>query len=179
MNVHEVALKLQEMGITRETVFLAWHKGKADLQILRKFHATGRYEDILPLDDHCVPLIQLFRSNLPKAPPGLKNFPLRLDILFPVLYPQNPLIGFNHQALADCQQTRLAIVTFEELCKPVEERPEEWQWRKVSKPSQRTILDWVHSTTNSEGDGKTSFILKRRLLKQEQGLESANVLDPR
>jgi hypothetical protein len=43
MNVHDVALKLQEVGITRDTVFLVWHNGKADQQILRMFLATGGY----------------------------------------------------------------------------------------------------------------------------------------
>lgn len=43
------------------------------------------------------------------------------------------------------------------------------------------MLDWVHpmTTGNSAGDGKISFPLKRQLLKQEQGLESARVLQPR
>ena len=57
-------------------------------------------------------MIQLFRNDLPVGPPGYTSFPLSLEILFPTLYPRHSLIGPNHHALEDDQQTRLIRMEF-------------------------------------------------------------------
>lgn len=41
LDVHQVAKRLQECGITPETIFLAWHVSCADLQILTGFWPRG------------------------------------------------------------------------------------------------------------------------------------------
>ncbi|KAF5681886.1 zinc finger protein [Fusarium circinatum] len=66
----------------------------------------GGYRGILPKHKQCIPLCQTFRQNLPRIKLG-KQFPLRLEIIFSVFHPGHKLIGTNHQALPDCQQTRL------------------------------------------------------------------------
>jgi hypothetical protein len=62
-------------------------------------------EGLLPNDNQCIPLCQTFRQNLPRIKLG-KQFPVRLEIISPVFHPGHKLVGTNHQALADCQQTR-------------------------------------------------------------------------
>jgi hypothetical protein len=137
MDVHEVAKKLKESGITLETVFLAWHVSCADLQLLRNFLARGGYHDILPKDTNCVPLIPLFRANLPKG-----CFPLNLEIVYKVMFPRSELCGRNHRAEIDCQQTLQVCQAFDDFCEPVESRGKEWQPAKFAKEAQRLIRDY-------------------------------------
>ena len=105
MDVHQVAIKLKEIGINQNSTFLTWHQAPTDLKLLRRFLGSAGYTDILPLDKNCVPLIPIFRPNCQEA----KSFPLALEVLFPVMFPRHNLIGLNHQALVDCQQTRLVL----------------------------------------------------------------------
>jgi hypothetical protein len=121
-----------------------------DLAILRAFLATGGYHNILPADEMCVPLLPLFRQNRPPAPPGMLSVPLNLEIVFPVAYPRHHLVGFNHQALVDCQQTRLMLIAFDELCKPVKKRDSAWKPPSLEVMSQRSIQDYF-----SPGKGRS------------------------
>jgi hypothetical protein len=141
MNVHEVALKLQQVGIAPDTVILVYHLSTMDLSLLREFLESAGYTGILPPNKNCIPLIPLLRMNLSEGPPGRKSFPLGLEELFPVMYPRHHLIGLNHQALIDCQQTRLVCMAFDELCKPIGERGIEWQPDTVASSAQTSILD--------------------------------------
>ncbi|KAF4469908.1 zinc finger 76 (expressed in testis) [Fusarium albosuccineum] len=143
-DVHEVAFKLQRSGITPEIVVLVWHLNCFDLELLRRFLATGGYEAMLPRKENCIPLIHLFRPNLPRVGPK-KVFPLRLEILFPTLFPLSELVGQNHQALADCQQARLVAQAFDLLCRPVGERGAGWRPGDLLKPAQRSINDYFSS----------------------------------
>lgn len=103
MNVHEIAQKLLETGISKNTIFLVYHYGKTDLMILRDFLATEGYENMLPSDDNCIPLIPIYRRQKIEPPPGFNSFPLSLEVLFRVLYPLHSLCGRNHLALIDYQ----------------------------------------------------------------------------
>ncbi|SCV51257.1 uncharacterized protein FFB14_11919 [Fusarium fujikuroi] len=138
LDVHQVAKRLQEIGITPKTIFLAWHVSCADLQILRDFLAKGGYHNILPNDRNCFPLIPLFRANMPK---GL--FPLRLEIVYPVMFPRSDLCGHNHRAIVDCKQTRDVCNGLDNFCEPVENQNEDWQQpTRVAKKAQRCILGY-------------------------------------
>ncbi|KAG4294906.1 hypothetical protein FPRO06_01491 [Fusarium proliferatum] len=138
LDVHQVAKRLQEIGITPETIFLAWHVSCADLQILRDFLAKGGYHNILPNDRNCFPLIPLFRANMPK---GL--FPLRLEIVYPVMFPRSDLCGHNHRAIVDCKQTRDVCNGLDNFCEPVENQNEDWQQpTRIAKKAQRCILGY-------------------------------------
>jgi len=70
MNVHEIASKLQRVGITPDTVVLVYHKSAFDLRILRQLLESAGYHGILPTDKNCIPLLQLLRSNLLEVPLG-------------------------------------------------------------------------------------------------------------
>ncbi|KAF5549562.1 zinc finger protein [Fusarium phyllophilum] len=138
LDVHQVAKRLREIGITPETIFLAWHVSCADLQILRDFLAKGGHRNILPEDGNCFPLIPLFRENMPKG-----SFPLRLEIVYPVMFPRSDLCGHNHRALIDCLQARDVCNGFDDFCEPVGSRGIEWKPAKFRKEAQRCIGDYL------------------------------------
>ncbi|OCK93026.1 uncharacterized protein K441DRAFT_153431 [Cenococcum geophilum 1.58] len=146
LNADEVATKLQAAGITQDTIILVWHVGRSDLRILRRFLESAGHHGILPRDENCISLLQLFRTNLSVAPLGLKTFPLKLEILFPIFFPRHHLIGLNHRALEDCLQTRLLSLAFDELCKPVTQRRGKWRPENVGNIAQTTLLGWLQET---------------------------------
>ena len=160
INVDEIASKLQEAGITQDTIILIYHKSPFDLRILRGFLESAGYHGILPPDENCVPLLQLLRPNLSVAPLGHKGFPLALEVLFPIMYPRHQLVGLNHQALEDCQQTRLVCMAFDQLCKPIAERGEEWQPDGVASSGQTSILDWLQPTRKADDSKGKILALK-------------------
>ncbi|KAM0451700.1 hypothetical protein ACHAO4_005655 [Trichoderma viride] len=118
-DVHQVAAKLKDIGMRPKTLVLTWHLHAADLQILRNFLESAGYYV------------------------GKKQFPMRLDMLFPLMFPNHRLVGLNHEALIDCQQTRLICLAFKQLCRPVEERQTQWQPAIDKKPLQASIRDWL------------------------------------
>jgi len=144
IDVDEVASKLKATGITPDTLILVWHYGITDLLILRSFLDSGGYSGILPPDSNCIPMIQLFRTNLKEVviPGFMKPFPLTLPILFSLFFPRHSLVGLNHRALEDCLQTRLLALTYDELVKPPEARPD-LRLEQLDRVSQRSIMDWL------------------------------------
>lgn len=125
MNVHSIAQKLRSAQINKDTIILVWHQNVSDLTLLREFLEAAGYGDILPTNKNCIPMINILRPNFPAHRINGRKYPLRLKLLFPTMFPSHSLIGQNHQALADCQQTRLICQAFHKLCQPVEERSAE------------------------------------------------------
>jgi hypothetical protein len=155
MNVHEVASKLQQVGITQDTVILVYHVSTVDLRLLRWFLESAGYFGFLPPDENCIPMVHILRPHLSDRLPGGRSFPLGLEVLFPLMYPRHILVGLNHQALVDCQQTRLICMAYEELCKPIAERGQEWQPDTVARSAQTSILDRLQDARkvdNSDGE---------------------------
>jgi hypothetical protein len=158
MNVHEVALKIQQAGITQDTIILVYHVSTFDLGLLRRFLESAGYFGFLPPDENCIPMVNILRPHLSDRLPGGKLFPLRLDVLFPLMYPRHVLVGLNHQALVDCQQTRLVCMAYEELCRPIAERGREWQPDMVARSAQVSILGWLQDTRRVNNcDGEESL----------------------
>ena len=105
---------------TPDTVVLVYHKSAFDLKILRQLLESEEYHGILPTEKYCIPLLQLLRWNPFEVPLGGVKVPLALECLFPIMYPRSQLVGLNHQALVDCQQTRLvcmALMNYANLLK--------------------------------------------------------------
>lgn len=146
MNVHEVASKIQQAGITRDTIILVYHTSTFDLRLLRRFLESAGYFDLLPPDENCIPMANILRRHLFDKLPGGRLFPLRLEVLFPLMFPRHVLVGLNHRALVDCQQTRLICMAYEQLCRPIAERGQEWQPDTVARSAQTSILDWLQDT---------------------------------
>ncbi|KAH7328011.1 hypothetical protein B0I35DRAFT_6299 [Stachybotrys elegans] len=161
MDVHSVAEKLQGAGITRDTMILVWHTSTRDLDILKGFLESAGYTGILPPKENCIPLIQVMRMNLSEGAAGYRMFPLGLEVLFPVMWPRHSLIGLNHQALVDCQQTRLICMGFDELCRPIEERGAEWRPETVAKTAQTSLDSWLQKKSIDEDSNDGTRQTKR------------------
>lgn len=67
-------------------------------------------------------MVNYFKHNMKEF--GMER---KLSNVFELLYPGHDLIGHNHRALPDCQQTMLVLDAFDEFCKPNEERKSEWK----------------------------------------------------
>lgn len=152
MDIDQVAETLQRSGITPETIFICWHTNKFDLTILREFLAKGGYTGILPGDDKCFPLIPIFKKNV------LKSLVLRLEVLFQVLYPAHSLIGHNHRALPDCQQTRLVCECLDEMFEKSDDRSDRWKVQNLKRfykkaMAQKSITDWLQPDKKRNADG--------------------------
>lgn len=143
MDVHQIASRLKQAGITQDTIILVYHSWTMDLIILREFLESSGYLGILPSDDNCVPMLQPLRQNLHYRRPADQRISLALECLFPIMFPRHELVGLNHQALVDCQQTRLVCIAYDELCKPIGDRGEQWHPETIAKVSQKSILDWL------------------------------------
>lgn len=64
LNVHQVAKKLREQGVSPQTTFVAWGTTKLDMTLLRTWLEAGGYDDILPEGEDCVLLpLYTFRDN--------------------------------------------------------------------------------------------------------------------
>ncbi|KAK2137533.1 hypothetical protein NOF04DRAFT_1229451 [Fusarium oxysporum II5] len=151
MDVDQVAEALHRSGITPETIFICWHNNKFDLTILREFLEKGGYTGIVPGDDKCFPLIPIFKKNVPKS------LVMRLEVLFQVLYPAHSLIGHNHRALPDCQQTRLVCECLDEMFEKSDNRSDRWKaqtLRRFYKKAmiQQSIADWLQPDKKRNAD---------------------------
>ncbi|KAI0430588.1 hypothetical protein F5Y09DRAFT_330948 [Xylaria sp. FL1042] len=151
MNVHEVASKIQQVGITRDTIILVYHVSTFDLRLLRRFLESAGYIGLLPPDENCIPMVNILRRHMSDRLPGGRLFPLGLEMLFPLMYPRHTLVGLNHQSLVDCQQTRLVCMAYEQLCRPIAERGQEWQPDLVARSTQTSIFDWLTSEDGAGG----------------------------
>lgn len=160
MDVHQVAARLQEIDINQNTIFLTWHNGSTDLILLRRFLTSAGYQDLLPEEKNCLPLIPILRPCFPDA----RSFSMKLEVLFPVIFPRHHLIGLNHQALVDCQQTRLILQAALELTKPIGERGKVWNSEVFAKTSQTSIYEWL---TNTEVSISPSQLLVKDIANQK------------
>lgn len=83
------------LGVVSE---LSVHLQLAVLVLERDVRRRGLYDCFRPL--------LYYDRNLHVLPNG-KRLPLKLDVIFPLLFPRHALIGKNHRALVDAQQLRL------------------------------------------------------------------------
>ncbi|KAL9610086.1 MAG: hypothetical protein Q9167_005194 [Letrouitia subvulpina] len=85
-----------------------------------------------------VTLILTWQQNMLRLPKR-RLFPLKLELVFPLLFPGHELVGRNHEALVDALQLRLLTQIFERNCQRLEDR-ESWP---TYQPSQTTLDDWL------------------------------------
>ena len=64
-------------------------------------------------------MIPHFRAGLPLNLKTKKCYTAKLDIIFPVLFAGNSLVGKNHQAVADAKMLRLMVLLLIQLQKRV------------------------------------------------------------
>ncbi|KAI1744546.1 hypothetical protein F4680DRAFT_405137 [Xylaria scruposa] len=53
VDVHEIALKIQQVGITLDTIILVYHISTFGLTLLRQFLESAGYSAVLPPDKNC------------------------------------------------------------------------------------------------------------------------------
>jgi hypothetical protein len=81
-----------------------------------------------------------YDRNLHALPNG-KRLPLKLDVIFPLLFPRHALIGKNHRALVDAQQLRLVTMKLEEFC-----FGKRYLQQNRFSMKQTAIEDWIKPT---------------------------------
>jgi hypothetical protein len=151
---------LEDSGVTKESVILVWHSTYYDLTLLTNFLEFVGANSLLPSRANCVRLVPHVRANV--SPHNGKPFPATLSTIFPILFPRHELVGRNHRALVDCQQSRLVMTAFEEFAKPTGS-----PGRLVfsdTKSTQQILDDWLidptmashHQETQNRADGLTS-----------------------
>ena len=173
LTADETASKIKAAGITSNTVILVWGANRFDLAVLRQYLESAGHYGILPPLENCIPLTQFFRDNLPKKSGRHKGFPLNLEVLFPILFPGHGLIGLNHRALEDCLQTRLILLAFEELCKPVSKRGKAWEPESITTMEQRSVIRWFRAEDHDKPTaGRSNKPARDRIIKPIEGAGS-------
>lgn len=81
--------------IRPETMLVGWGMYNVDLRILRNLAESYGVAHFLPEKEHCPAGIPLLKYALP----GLDSY--SLEVVFPRLFPHDPLVGQNHVADAD------------------------------------------------------------------------------
>lgn len=143
LDVWAMAKVLEDSGITKDSVILVWHSTYYDLTLLHNFLESAGANSTLPSRANCVRLVPHVRANVP--PHNGKPFPASLSTIFPILFPHHELVGRNHRALVDCQQTRLIMMAFEEFAKPIGS-PGRLEFSDI-KPTQQTLENWLVDPT--------------------------------
>jgi hypothetical protein len=113
--VHQVAELLRKAKVSPNTTVITWARNKTDLILLRDFLEVAGHTNIVPSDQNCfLPLFHCDR-NVPTLP-NEKRLSLKLNITFPLLFPQHA--GKTHRALqlVDAQQLRLETMKLAEFC---------------------------------------------------------------
>jgi hypothetical protein len=87
-----------------------------DLRMLKEFLEPFGYDNLLPLLSNCIQTIPELRKLLPAGVNAA------LDIIFPLLFPNDPLVGQNHRARPDTLVCRKIVGLIRELIKPGEEQ---------------------------------------------------------
>ncbi|KAI4606699.1 hypothetical protein J4E80_010011 [Alternaria sp. BMP 0032] len=125
----EFIKRLRALNITKDTIVVVWHNNKEDLARLRRF--VGREADeILPQLSQCVSLLHGFKHVL--GP----DVPLKLELLFPTVYPKHELIGRNHLSDIDCRQTRLLFMAYVWNTLPLNRRSKHWEGHQITSLQQ-------------------------------------------
>lgn len=118
LDVFAVAEALEDSGVTKDSVILVWHLMYYDLTLLSSFLESDDANLPLPSRKYCVRLVSYVRANVPFH--NGKPFPATLSTIFSILFPCHELVGRNHRASVDCQQTLLVMTAFEEFAKLVD-----------------------------------------------------------
>ncbi len=95
--------KMQELGINLETRVIEWSLNGIDTRILRKFFRLFGLDDVLELERTVLPY-HAWRKLLPGVP----------LLFFPIMFPDDVLVGRNHHS---CPDTQMLYKLTQQLCK--------------------------------------------------------------
>lgn len=125
---------------------------------MRDWLEAEGFHDVLPGDENVCLLLHEFRANVQRVLGRTcyrnRSFPLKLPVLFPLLFGENhELSGRNHHALVDAQQLSLVVKVFIDLCKPPDKRVF-WQGSEMKKLGSRkrqlTLEDYYPQMSSSK-----------------------------
>jgi hypothetical protein len=167
--VQSLATKLQAI-IHPETVIITWHNSPTDLTVLRTFMEINGHSmnNVLPPNTSCVPIIPQFSNNLGRLPSG-QQFCCRLEVIFPLFFPNHKLCGNNHTAIIDTLQLRLMVLTFLELLKPPHKRHHWWRHPTSISHSSSPILQYFQKSACT-----TSFKIQQDIITSKTCLSKSS-----
>jgi hypothetical protein len=94
ITVQQLWNEMIEVGIRSDTVMIEWSTSGADINVLRRVaHYFGLQNVLLP-QNYISPLLA-WRGYISEFPS------MAMDVLFPAVFPDSPLVGRNHNALPD------------------------------------------------------------------------------
>lgn len=141
---------IAEKGDWSKYNFLIYGRNNRDFSLLRCYLESQGHSGILPSDQNYYPITSIIRANIFESIPKDQQFHLRLEFVFSVIFPRHNLIGLNHQALVDYEQTRLVCMAMDELSKPPNKWEGTWRPETMTQITQRSILDWAQPKSDSE-----------------------------
>lgn len=116
LDAHSIARVIRESEIKSTDIMFEHASCQLDLKMLREFLESYGYYDLLPPLSNCIQTIPELRKNLPVG------VSIALGIIFPLLFPNDPLIGQNHRARPDALMCRKIVGLIRELIKPPKEQ---------------------------------------------------------
>lgn len=116
LDAHSIARVIRESQIKSTDIMFEHASCQLDLKMLREFLGSYGYYDLLPPLSNCIQTIPELRKNLPVGVSAA------LDVIFPLLFPNDPLVGQNHRARPDALMCRKIVRLIRELIKPPKER---------------------------------------------------------
>lgn len=95
LDAHSIARVIRESEIKSTDIMFKHASCQLDLEMLREFLESYSCYDLLPPLSNCIQTIPKLRKNLPVGVSAA------LDIIFPLLFPNDPLVGQNHRTCPD------------------------------------------------------------------------------
>lgn len=115
LDAHSIARIIRESKIKPTDIMFEHASCQLDLRMLREFLEPFGYDDLLLPLSNCIQTIPKLRKLLPVGTSAA------LDIIFPLLFPNDPLVGQNHRA-RPALMCRKIVGLMREVIKPPEEQ---------------------------------------------------------
>lgn len=116
LDAHSIARIIRGSKIKPTDIMFEHASCQLDLRMLREFLEPFGYDDLLPPLSNCIQTIPELRKLVPVGTSAA------LDIVFPLLFPNDPLVGQNHRARPDALMCRKIVGLIREVIKPPEEQ---------------------------------------------------------
>ena len=115
ITVQQLWNEMIEVDIRSDTVMIEWSTSGADINVLRRVAHYFDLQDVLLPQNYISPLLA-WRDYISEFPS------MAMDVLFPAIFPDSPLVGRNHNALPDVIMLWKLTSLLCESAKPFESR---------------------------------------------------------
>jgi hypothetical protein len=103
LDTHSIARVIRQSEIKSTDIMFEHASCQLDLKILREFLESYGYYNLLPSLNNFIQIIPELRKTLPVGVSAA------LDIIFPLLIPNDPLVGQSHRARPDALMCRKIV----------------------------------------------------------------------